>query len=374
MYRRREKTGKTPKRPSASTRVPRNLKKLDKPLFKKAKKKTITTSSQRIPSQSSDPLLDSQSESQLLKKGQTIFSDDEDSNGKSKTKVKKNKKKSSKAKVSKVGTTKSTKTKKTVPASPKKLSSREIIDGLVDQERREKKSDVNSEDEENESIDEAGDDDDELDSDGDMIDTPKEALRTFIQSIPHSTLQKTWAPLPPNIVDMLNAILDLFVDESLRVVKFKGEKRRHKFREFIKSEMVAPLMRRFGKMKLPLGITENLLDQEFLFEENNRLDSSLDASLSHLAKLDLQMEKQKLYLKQEKDYLREYSSKVDESIKKMEKDLTALENLIGDPDVCESVNGQNGRIDIDSKETPTEEGMSTDDDDEDYGVTEEGDA
>ncbi|GMG40075.1 unnamed protein product [Ambrosiozyma monospora] len=374
MYRRREKTGKTPKRPSASTIAPRNLKKLDKPLFKKVKKKTTTTSSQPNPSQSSDPLSDSQAQSQLLKRGQTIFSDDEDSKGKSKSKEKKSKKskKSSKTSISKVGITKSSKTKKTISSSPRKVASREIIDGLVDQAKRRKKSDINSEDEENESIDE--DDNDILDSVGDMNETSKDGLRTFHQAIPLSTVQKTWANLPPNIVAILDVILDLFIDESLSMVKFRSEKHRHEFREFIKSEMVDPLVRRFGKMKLPLGITENQLNQEYLFEENSRLDSNLDANLKQLATLDLEVEKQKLYLKQEKEYLKQYSSKVGASTTKMQKDLIALEKLIGDPELYETANEQNGRLNDGFKEPLTEEGMpNDDDDDEDYGTTEDGD-
>ncbi|VEU20838.1 DEKNAAC101702 [Brettanomyces naardenensis] len=188
------------------------------------------------------------------------------------------------------------------------------------------------------------------DDDEEYADETKSVTKTYTQSIPLDSMQQTWTVLTPNVQTMLESILTLFIEQSLSSISFKNKKDRLRLRSLVRSLMIRPLMKRFRHVKLPPGIKESHLDQEQLNEEKLRLETNYDANLKQLEGLQTELLKEQQRLKGEQKYTREYESKVNESKKLMERSLDQIRNLLGDDFVSGEENDKptKGKTEADS--------------------------
>ncbi|QPG75944.1 hypothetical protein FOA43_003330 [Brettanomyces nanus] len=167
------------------------------------------------------------------------------------------------------------------------------------------------------------------DDDNMSIEESETVLKTYSQTIRPNSMRENWTVLLPNVQTMLESILTLFIEQSLSSIHFKNKKDRLHFGTLVRTQMIKPLMKRFLHVKLPPGIKESHLDQEQLNEEKLRLETNYDANLKQLEALQAELLKENLNLKSEKKYTLEYESKFNQSKLLMDKSLKQLQDLLG---------------------------------------------
>ncbi|KAH3663597.1 hypothetical protein OGAPHI_004998 [Ogataea philodendri] len=260
---------KTPKRPSALTRI-KKLKGLDRPVFNKndAKKSKAAKSKKT-------------EERSLVKDSQTLFSDEETPEPEQPRKRK-------------------ARAKKSQPLAP--ISDDSEQDSETEQE--EPKS--------------------------------KQELNTYTQLISKKVIRNKWSSLQPNVSAYIDAILELYVEQSIAQITFRSNRERLAFRTLVKDSIVKPLSRKMRVARLPGGLRERLLDQERLDGENVRLEANLGANLRQLEVLRVEEQKELAFLKNEQQYYEDYQKAVQKQESLMEAQAETFVESFGDLQMPES--------------------------------------
>lgn len=290
MYR----TGNTPKRPSATTRIRRVTKRAHGDHHFKQASRSQTSSQQ---ADENDVEFNS-----LTKKDASLFdSDDSDLRTRNKErsmlKLKEAKKKTKKI-------MKPKRRKKQAGRLKRNLRSNDVI--LIT------------------------DNDDDNDDEDFVFEDNRTAVKSYTQNVNLSTMHRFWAPLAPNIQRHIKDIILLFTDQVVSSMHFSSVKERLRFTSFVQHKIIDPLMAKLKHVKLPPGITEDQLDQEQLRRENYELQLCYDKNLIMLDRLKSELQKENEALKAETKYTNAYLTKTGVNRRMMQKSLKEAQILLED--------------------------------------------
>ncbi|ODV83706.1 hypothetical protein CANARDRAFT_29698 [[Candida] arabinofermentans NRRL YB-2248] len=158
----------------------------------------------------------------------------------------------------------------------------------------------------------------------------KRVLHIYKSLVSKKLMYHKWVVLPPRIVEMLESILELYIEETISGISFQNRKDKLRFRNLVKDDLVTPLIRKLRSIRLPNGIKESHLDQEELYNDNIRLESNYNANLKQLRALEEEEQKEIALLKRETKFQANFKSRVGRHQKKMRSEIKALEQTLGD--------------------------------------------
>ncbi len=174
-------------------------------------------------------------------------------------------------------------------------------------------------------------DDDNNEYDDDFVfEDDQTVVKSYTQNVHLSSMHQSWVPLTPNIQRRIGDIISLFTDQVVSSMHFSSVKERLRFTSLVREKVVDPLMKKFKHVKLPPGITEDQLDQEQMQRETQELQLCYDKNLIMLQRLKSELQKENEALKAETKYASDYAAKTGLSSRMMQKSLKEAQVLLED--------------------------------------------